>query len=70
MTNVVLAAALALSPADFAQMTNRIDIMWTAHTNAVARREAFQRHREQTMKSLKKPRPFRVDDPISWRKRK
>lgn len=62
MTNLVLAAALALSPADFAQLTNRVDVLWTDHTNRQARVEAArERHRRQMEERGGPPRkPFRA----------
>lgn len=55
MTNIVLAAALAVSPADWAQLTNRIDVLWTEHTNRVERIERMRRKRQGPP-----DRPFRV----------
>lgn len=62
MTNLVLAAALALSPADFAQLTNRVDVLWTAHTNRQAYvRAARERQRRLTEERRGPPKkPFRV----------
>lgn len=59
MTNLVLAATLAISPADWTQLTNRVDLMWTAHTQRV---ERIERARENARKRREGPpdRPFRV----------
>lgn len=62
MTNLVLAAALALSPADFAQLTNRVDVLWTDHTNRQARVEAARERQRLRMEERGGPprKPFRV----------
>ena len=62
MTNLVLAAALALSPADFAQLTNRVDVLWTDHTNRQARVGAARERHRLRMEERRGPpkRPFRA----------
>lgn len=62
MTNLVLAAALALSPADFAQLTNRVDVLWTAHTNRQAHVEAARERHRRLMEERNGPpkKPFRA----------
>lgn len=57
MTNIVLAAALAISPADFAQLTNRIDILWAEHTNRIERIERMRSKRNGPPN-----RPFRINE--------
>lgn len=57
MTNIVLAAALAMSPADFAKMTNRIEILWSEHTNRIERIE-----RMRSKRSGPPQKPFRVKE--------
>jgi hypothetical protein len=59
MTNLVLTALLAMSPADFAQLTNRVDVLWTAHTQRV---ERIERARENARRRREGPpdRPFRA----------
>lgn len=59
MTNVLFAAALALAPADLIQLTNRVEILWTAHTSRVARAEAHAEALRQK-KSGPPDRPFRI----------
>lgn len=62
ITNIVMAATLSLSPADFTQLTNRIDILWTEHTNRVERMEAFKKKRQAALEDRNGPptKPFRV----------
>lgn len=60
MTNLVLAATLAVSPAGWTQLTNRVDLMWTAHTQRV---ERIERARGNARKRREGPpeRAFRVE---------
>lgn len=62
MTNIVLAAAIAMSPSDFSQLTNRIDILWTEHTNRVARLEKIREDRARRGSGKNGPpdRPYRI----------
>lgn len=63
MTNIVLAAALAISPADFAQLTNRIDILWADHTNRIERIERIRSMRKGLPNRNGPPnRPFRINE--------
>lgn len=62
MTNIVLAAAIAMSPSDFSQLTNRIDILWAEHTNRVARIEELRENRKRREAERNGPpnKPYRL----------
>lgn len=62
MNNIILAASLAISPADWTQLTNKVDALWTAHTNRMEQLARMRKRRLENSNRRSGPpsKPYRV----------